>query len=139
VEHGEHCLLKPEALRRAQSEGALRDLQRRLIKLRGPAWQPGTADAESVRFQVFETQNAIAIHYRFAVGQLCVVLNLSEHVQDLRIALAAGLWEVLIDSGSQEWGGRRPELHPRVHVPGLRSVNVSPRSLTLLQRLNDEN
>ena len=87
----------------------------------------------------FETQNAIAIHYRFAVGQLCVVLNLSQHIQDLHIALAAGVWEVLVDSGSKQWGGRGPEAHPRVHVTGLRGVNVPPRSLTLLQRLNDEN
>ena len=131
----EPFLLRLEALSRAERNDVLREFQRRLIDGQGPFGRPG--DAESARVQVFETQNAMALHYRFPVGQLCVVLNFSDQIQSLRLTLSAGQWEVLIDSGAPRWGGDGLGVMPQVYAPC--PLEFPARSLTFLQRLNYEN
>jgi hypothetical protein len=97
---------------------------------------PGLAqpDKQHLEASVLDQEKVLWIRRWSDTGEAIVVANFSQEEKSVLLAVPAGHWHKVLDSGDERWRGPRSSVPPRFKSSGKIQMSLSPDSVCVFER-----
>jgi maltooligosyltrehalose trehalohydrolase len=136
------CILNHELRKTQPSNRKLYEFYRQLLRLRRELLSIRQAEKKTVKVLVLKEAiremhspgSALALIYEGQGEAACVLLCPMERPAEVKLELATGDWEKLLDSAESRWGGKGSSLPGQLKSQGEVKLELSPFSASVWRK-----